>query len=71
MFSDELIGLDIAHCRELRARSDHAQSIINGMANDETRLRRRIRELEAELVRERGLRLVAQARIEELLDMEI
>lgn len=71
MFSDEVIGMNIAHRRQSAHDARYAQNIINGMANTETRLERRVRELEAEAARERGLRLVAETRLEELLDTEV
>lgn len=42
MFSDELIGLDIAHRRELRNQTAQAQSVIDDMARDINRLRREL-----------------------------
>ncbi|MBJ6986052.1 hypothetical protein [Devosia sp. MC521] len=44
MFSDELIGLDIAHRRELRQSTAVAQGIINEQAADVTLLTRALRE---------------------------
>lgn len=71
MFSDEVIGLSFAHAREMRQFGHAAQNLVNEMDGDIIRLRRRLRAAESELARERGLRLVAEARLEELLDMEI
>lgn len=42
MFSDELIGLDIAHRREMRQFGQEAQSLVNELDADIRRLRRQL-----------------------------
>lgn len=59
MFSDELIGLDIAHRRELRQYGQHAQALVDDMDRDIVRLRRQLaaaRGANADLLLERGRR---------------
>lgn len=51
MFSDELIGLDIAHRRELRQMSQHAQRVVDGQAADVTLLTRALRAARADLAK--------------------
>lgn len=42
MFSDELIGLDIAHRREMRQFGQEAQGLVNELDADIRRLRRQL-----------------------------
>lgn len=71
MYSDEVIGLDIAHRREQRQLANAAQAMVNSLDSDINSLRRQLRQAQAAVARERGLRIVAEAKLEEILNMEI
>lgn len=71
MFSDELIGLDMAHKREQRQLANQAQAMVNSLDSDINALRRQLLQAQADVARERGLRLVAEQRLQDILDMEI
>ena len=81
MFSDELIGLDIAHRRELRQLTEGAQHLLDGQAADVTLLTRALRAARADLSKantalaaERRQRMALQLgldRLNRLLDTPI
>lgn len=59
MFSDELIGLDFAHRREMAALGRDAQALVDEMDSDIIRLRRQLataQRANADLRIERGRR---------------
>lgn len=59
MFSDELIGMDIAHRRELRQFGQQAQGLVDELDADIRRLRRQLAAAQrsnGELLLERGRR---------------
>ena len=71
MFSDEMIGLDIAHRREMRAATGRAQSIIDELDTDVKRLQRKLAAAYAEIETERARRIAAEMRLERILDMPL
>ena len=70
-FTDELVGLDLAHKREMAANTEHAQGIVNQVSAELIRLRAVEKSLRAQLSRETARRIAAEARIEEILDTEV
>lgn len=74
MFSDELIGLDIAHRRELRQMGQQAQAMVDSLDGDVQRLRAKLRAAYAEIETERAARMAAELKVERLnriLDMPL
>lgn len=71
MFTDGEIGLKIRFDRAQRATVLHAQSIIDQKHDDLLAAHDEIRRLTAELDAERARRIVAEMRIEEILDTPI
>ena len=70
-FSDELIGLDITHKREMRNVVSDAQRIVDGKDQDIGLLIATVSRLQEELRTEKAKRMAAEFRLEQLLDMPI
>jgi hypothetical protein len=71
MFSDEVIGLSMRYDAELRQSNRAAQAVVDRQDARIRKLQAQLRQAYLDLERERGRRIVAEARIEELLDTEV
>jgi hypothetical protein len=70
-FTDEMVGLDIAHKRELKTITRDAQALVNQLDSDIESLRRQLAQAQADVARERGMRIALKAQLDAILDMEI
>ncbi len=78
MFSDEVIGLDIAHRRELKQMGQQSQAVIDSLDADVIRLRAKLQAAHDELAvaakvidEERAKRMSAELKLERLLNMKL
>lgn len=66
MFSDELIGLDIAHRRELKQMGQQTQAMVDSLDTDVRRLRAKLKAAYAEIETERAKRMAAELKLDRL-----
>lgn len=78
MFSDDVIGLDIAHRRELKQLGQQSQAVIDSLDADVVRLRAKLQAAYHELAvaakvidDERAKRMAAELKLERLLSMKL